>query len=382
MSLMLPSLNTGQSSLADVLPSCLHALGIDSCANELNLPTVRSAVVVLIDGLGSQNLSQASAHARFMNGLRGTNDSIQTVFPSTTAAALASLTTGTTPGQHGMLGYRIKDPVTGQLINQLTGISELEKPERWLGSDPVYLKAAEIGIHPAVVAHPRFADTSLTRLIHRGAQQYPARTLDDRVATVQSIVREPGSQVVVLYISELDECAHKSGVMSSEWALLLESVDSALNSLMSSLPDDVGVLITADHGVVDISAHKHVLYGDDDRLIEGVSDIGGEPRCLQLYFHPDASESIRERVFAAWTEDMAGLAWVMTKQTVMEQKLLGPVNDRNTPRMGDIWVLARKEVVFYDARDHTFKGRSMIGQHGGMSATELTIPLLRAGAFS
>lgn len=378
---MLPSLNTGQSSLADVLPSCLHALGVDSFANELNLPTVRSAVVVLIDGLGTQNLSQASAHARFMNGLRGTNDSIQTVFPSTTAAALASLTTGTTPGQHGMLGYRIKDPLTGQLINLLTGISELEESERWLGSNPVYLNAAEVGIQPAVVAHPRFADTSLTRLIHRGAKQHSARTLDDRVATVQSIVCEPGSQLVVLYISELDECAHKSGVMSSEWALLLESVDSALKSMMSSLPDDVGVLITADHGVLDVPAHKQLLYGEDARLVEGISEIGGEPRCLQLYFHPDASESIRQQVFAAWAEDMEGLAWVMTKETVIEQKLVGPVTDQNTSRMGDIWVLARKDVVFYDARDQSLKGRSMIGQHGGMSATELTIPLLRAGSF-
>lgn len=382
MTLMLPSHNSGQSSLADVLPSCLNALGVASSENVLNLSSVRSAVVILIDGLGAQNLSHASAHARFMNGLKGKTDTIRTVFPSTTASALATLTTGTHPGQHGMLGYRIKDPATGQLINQLTGISALKTPDSWLGSEPAYLQAAEAGIQPAVVAHPRFADTALTRLIHRGAQQYSARTLDERISTVQSIVRQPGSHVVVLYISELDECAHKTGVMSSEWAMLLESVDSALKNLMSSLPDDVGVLITADHGVVDIPAHKHVLYGDDDRLIEGVSDIGGEPRCLQLYFNPDATEQLRERVFAAWTEDMAGLAWVMTKETVMEQKLLGPVNDRNTPRMGDIWVLARKDVVFYDARDHTFKGRSMIGQHGGMSATELTIPLLRAGAFS
>lgn len=382
MSLMLPSLNSGQSSLADVLPSCLNALGVASFANVLNLPPVRSAVVILVDGLGSQNLSQASAHARFLNGLRGTSDTIRTVFPSTTAAALATLTTGTHPGHHGMLGYRIKDPATGLLINQLTGISALEKPERWLGSDPVYLDAAEAGIHPAVVAHPRFADTALTRLIHRGAQQYSARTLDERVKAVQSIVREPGSQLVVMYISELDECAHNAGVMSSEWAMLLESVDSAVKSLISSLPDDVGVILTADHGVVDIPAHKQLLYGDDARLVEGISDIGGEPRCLQLYFEPAATEQVRERVFAAWTEDMEGLAWVMTRETVMEQGLLGQVSEHLTSRMGDIWVLARKDVVFYDARDQTFKGRSMIGQHGGMSATELTIPLLRAGSFS
>ena len=382
MSLMLPSLNTGQSSLADVLPSCLAALGAQGFRNVLNLPVVRSAVVVLVDGLGAHNLAQASAHARFLSSISGKTHTIQTVFPSTTASALASLTTGERPGTHGMLGYRIKDPATGQVVNQLTGISSLTDSSIWLGASPVYSSAAQSSIHPAVVAHPRFADTPLTQLIHRGANHYPARTLDNRVSAVQDIVREPGSQLVVLYISELDECAHNKGVMSSDWAMLLESVDSALKTLVASLPDDVGVLITADHGVVDIPAHKHLLYGEDPRLVDGVADIGGEPRCLQIFFDPEATPETRLRVCAAWMEDMEGIAWVMTKETVIEQGLLGEISEENAARIGDIWVLARKDVVFYDARDKTLKGRSMIGQHGGMSSTELTVPLLRAGGFS
>lgn len=382
MSLMLPSLNSGQSSLADVLPSCLAALGVPGFPQTLKLPAVRSAVVVLVDGLGAHNLAQASAHARFLSSISGKTHTIQTVFPSTTASALASLTTGERPGTHGMLGYRIKDPATGQLVNQLNGISLLTDAGSWLGASPVYSSAAQSGIHPAVVAHPRFADTPLTQLIHRGAKQHPARTLDDRVSAVQNIVTEPGSQLVVLYISELDECAHSKGVMSSDWAMLLESVDSALKTLVASLPDDVGVLITADHGVLDIPAHKHLLYGEDPRLVDGVANIGGEPRCLQIYFDPEASPETRSRVYAAWKEDMEGIAWVMTKEEVIAQGSLGVVSEDNATRIGDIWVLARKDVAFYDGRDKTLTGRSMIGQHGGMSPTELTVPLLRAGGFS
>lgn len=379
---MLPSLNSGQSSLADVLPSCLAAMGVPGFPNELNVPLVRSAVVVLIDGLGSHNLAQASAHARYLCGLGGKGDTIHTVFPSTTASALASLTTGTMPGVHGMLGYRIMDPASGRVINQLTGISTLKDPAQWLGATPLYVAAAEANIYPAVVAHPRFANTPLTQLIHRGAHRYQARTLDERVAEVHKIAREPGSQLIVLYISELDECAHNRGVNSSDWALLLESVDSAVKNLVASLPLDVGVLVTADHGVVDIPAHKQLLYGEDQGLFEGIADIGGEPRCLQLYFDTEASSETRARVLAQWAQDMEGIAWVMTKEAVIAQGLLGEVSEGNAERIGDIWVLARKDVVFYDVRDNTLKGRSMIGQHGGMSETELTVPLLRAGGFS
>jgi hypothetical protein len=246
----------------------------------------------------------------------------------------------------------------------------------------VYSGATQSGIHPAVVAHPRFSDTPLTQLIHRGATLYPSRTLDDRVSAVQDIVSEPGSQLVVFYISELDECAHSKGVTSSDWAMLLESVDSALKTLVASLPRDVGVLITADHGVLDIPAHKHILFGEDPRLVEGVAAVGGEPRCLQIFFEPEASPETRSRVCASWMEDMEGIAWVMTKETVIAQGMLGAISEDNAARIGDIWVLARKDVVFYDARDTKLTGQSMIGQHGGMSTTEMTVPLLRAGGFS
>lgn len=382
MSLMLPSLNSGQSSLADVLPSCLAALGVQEFSNSLKLPVARSAVVVMVDGMGAHNLSQARAHARFLSGLGGITETLNTVFPTTTASALASLTTGKLPGEHGMLGYRIKDPATGQLVNQLTGISTLENTTQWLGSPPLYLDALKAEVHAAVVAHPRFSDTALTNMIHRGAQQYPARTLDDRVASVQAVTRQSGSQLVVLYISELDECAHSKGVNSADWAQQLESVDSAVKNLVSSLPEDVGVLVTADHGVVDIPLHKHVLVGDDPRLREGIAFIGGEPRCLQLYFDNDATADTRETVLAAWRENMGEIAWVMSREDIISQGLSGNISHTHAERMGDIWVLARKEVVFYDARDNTLKGRSMIGQHGGLSAAEVTIPLLKAGAFS
>ena len=52
MSYMLPSLNSAQLSLADVLPSCLASLGVPGLTNSLELPSVNSAVIVLVDGFG------------------------------------------------------------------------------------------------------------------------------------------------------------------------------------------------------------------------------------------------------------------------------------------------------------------------------------------
>src|ERR1700761_3645668 len=102
---MLPGPNRDRISLADVLPSCLDSLaGKD---NRLGLPRADRIVVVLVDGLGSAALAARKGHARTIATAPG--DSINSVFPTTTAAALATLATGTQPGAHGLVGYSVLD---------------------------------------------------------------------------------------------------------------------------------------------------------------------------------------------------------------------------------------------------------------------------------
>jgi hypothetical protein len=167
----------------------------------------------------------------------------------------------------------------------------------------------------------------------------------------------------VLYISELDELAHNKGVSSSEWATALESLDGALKHLSEQLPQDAGMFVTADHGVLDIPSSSHFLYGNDIEHMEYIAQVGGEPRCLQLYFAESATSEQRAKALEAWRSDWSELAWVLS-------------------RLGDVFVLAKKDVAFYDERDHTLKGRNMIGQHGGVSPIEMIIPGIRLGAYA
>jgi len=382
MSIMLPSLNSAQLSLADVLPSCLASLGIEDQPNMLGFPPVSSAVVVLVDGLGAHNLTTAAAHARFLTKNSGHSGPLSTVFPSTTAAALASLTTGKSPGEHGMTGYQVRDPHTGHVVNLLTGLGSLSDPSEWIREEPLYSIATRHGIFAAVVAHPRFADTPLTRVIHAGAVQIGAKSLDDRVQAVLSVLEQPGQHLIVLYVSELDELAHNKGVSSPEWAAALESLDGAIKELNDQLPAGTGVFVTADHGILDVPSSKHYLYGADSEHMEFISEIGGEPRCLQLYFDEAATPQQRSESLSSWRKDWSELAWVLTREEVVEAGLYGTVHSQNIGRLGDLFVLAKKDVAFYDERDHTMKGRNMIGQHGGITSAEVAIPAIRLGAYA
>ena len=379
MSLMLPTGNSGELSLADVFPSCLAALGVESFSNVANLPAARAAIVVLVDGLGSLNLRAAQGHARFLASKTSKTSHARTVFPSTTAAALATLTTGVWPSEHGMLGYKIRDPRSGQVINQLNGLGAISDLESWMRARPLYSAAEKAGVDPYVVSHPRFESTPLTQLLHAGATKVNAGSIDDRFREARRLVSAPGRKLVVVYISELDEIAHKQGVNSSDWAANLEVVDSGLRNLSAELPGDVGVVITADHGVIDIPASKQLLFGDDPKLMADVAGIGGEPRGIQLYLKPGVDAGV---VASSWREDFGAYAWVLTREEAISQGLFHDMNPDLAERLGDVMIIARKDVVFYDARDSTLSGRQMIGQHGGLSDAEMRIPLLRLGAFS
>lgn len=377
MSETLPSLPVGFASLAEITPSSLAAVGATGVENSLGLPQMSNMVLVLIDGLGSANLANGYGHAPFLRAHRDSTDTLRTVFPSTTAAALASLSTGLTPGQHGLTGYRVRDPQTGDVINQLNGWDEAHRHEGWFRGRTIHERGAENGFRGAVVGHARYADSALTQMIHRGATYISANRPAERAEAAISAIRSGEYKGCLLYFSELDEIAHQQGPDSTAWFEKLEEVDAALRLLAEGLSPETGILITADHGVADIPHENHVLVCADDPTAAGVAAIGGEPRCLQLYLQPDAE---LDEVLAIWRSELAGRATVLTREDVIAADLYGAVSAEVLPRLGDVFVFAADGFALYDARDETGAGRRMHGQHGGLTEQEMLIPLVRVGA--
>jgi predicted AlkP superfamily pyrophosphatase or phosphodiesterase len=374
MTIMLPTGKDYAGSLTDVVPSLLASIGVESFSNVLELGGATSAVLVLVDGLGDENLTVARGHARFVLGTQNARRVLRTVFPSTTACALVSLMTGESPGLHGVVGYRVLNPESGVLINQLT---ELDlAPPGWMRT-PTLAEQATCAAEVFVVGRAKFADSALTRTAYRGAEYIPAESLAERFEQAATLARNPG-RLVVVYASELDSAAHKFGVSSSKWIEQLELLDAELRDLRASLPSDVSVIVTADHGVIDVHSAEQIVFGSG-ALTQGVAHVGGEPRCLQLYLEPGADI---EAVVSAWQEAYSQVAQVLTRGQVMEQSLLGKVSGINSERMGDLFVIARENVVFYDGRETNTAPQRMIGQHGSLSDIEMNIPLIELAAGS
>ncbi|HYP73098.1 MAG TPA: nucleotide pyrophosphatase/phosphodiesterase family protein, partial [Microbacterium sp.] len=338
----------------------------------------RSAVVVLIDGLGRGNLAARAGHARFLAGAMGKRDVVRSVFPSTTATALASLLTGVDAGVHGIVGYRVRVPGTGAAVNQLKGWeSDGLDPLTWQRARPLLDSESAAGRPCFVVSRAKYETSGFTRALQRGATFVAGASAEDRLAAAADLAAAHPGSLVYAYISELDTVGHARGWESDAWIAELERVDAALRRFADALAPGVGAVVTGDHGMVDVPAHRHVLLGPSGPLLDEVDIVAGEPRMLHLYTgSPD-------RVAERWRESEESRAWVMTRDQAVAAGLFGPRVDAEVlPRIGDVLVAARAAVAYYDDRPADKKAQRMVGQHGSLTDLERIVPLIGLGAYA
>ena len=377
---MLPARQFSTLRLADVLVSSLSS--IQGLPNALGLGPANKAVVILADGLGVSSLRARAGHARFLNSVLTKASVVDGVFPSTTAAGITTLTTGVAPGEHGLVGYRVRDVDRDRVVNQLTGWDSDMRPETWQRMRTVFERAADAGVNGFAIGPRRYATSGFTQAALRGARYVPAESVADRFAAARHLLDTEPRALVYLYVPELDVAAHAHGWESDRWLAALENLDGVAGRFAAGLKADEGLILTADHGIIDVPATRHVLFDTVPALVDGVRHIGGDPRCLHLYLESDLGPDSADDLAAAWREVEGHRAWVFTRTEAVEAGLFGAVAPEVLPRIGDVVVAARKLIAYYDSREPNQSARSMVGQHGSLTDEELRVPLIRSGAYA
>ncbi|MHA3683205.1 alkaline phosphatase family protein [Leucobacter sp. HY1908] len=354
-----------------------EVLGGSKAPDLAGLPAIRSFVLIAVDGLGHANLGARIGHAPTL--ARMPRKRIETVAPSTTGAALTTLVTGQLPGSHGLVGYRIRHPELGlrTTLSEWEGIASVRA---WQRAQPLFHRATELGARAYAIGRPAHRVSGLTRANLTGAEYLEGQRIEDRFAQASRALRTGDPSYVYLYIDELDRAAHKFGWQSDEWVRRLEQFDAALSDFLRTLPAGVGVALTADHGIVDVAAHEQVLLDATPELLDGVAEVGGEPRMRSLYLAPDAGPEAAAAVAAKWAEHEGARAFVGTREEFIASGCFGDMAPGVSERLGDVIIAARRRVAYYLGSDDP-AAREMIGQHGSFSEEERGVPLALAGEF-
>jgi hypothetical protein len=360
-------------SLASVLPSVADRLGVSRYAGRdvFDLPAVPRTVVVLVDGLGHDLLLQRSGHAPFLRSHLASARRVPCGFPTTTATSMGSLGTGLLPGAHGLVGMQVLDPDTDRLVNELSW-EDGPDPVRWQPNETVFETLEDAGVAVTMVGPWYFKGSGLTTAALRGGGFRSGRTLDDRVDAVASAVRESKRSLVYLYWGEVDKIGHVHGCQSWQWGDEVEAVDAALARLAARVPDDTSIVITADHGMVDVPFEARIDLALEPELMHGIRHLGGEPRCLQLY--TEAGE--RDAVESMWRSRLRGSATVHTREQLLDAGWFGPVRREVEPRIGDLLVITAPSFAVVHSGLMRPEIVRLLGLHGSTSQAELAVPVI------
>jgi type I phosphodiesterase/nucleotide pyrophosphatase len=364
----------GSASLTDLLPSVLAAMGVPGERTALALPPSARVVVLLVDGLGWQLLREHASEAPFLSSLADGAAPLTTGFPSTTSTSLTSLGTGLPPGRHGLLGFEMWLPEIGRPLHTLRWDPQVEA-RRLQPEQTVFERAVRAGVSVGRVGPKAFHGSGLTEASSRGGAYLGAESPGERVAAAAHAVRQGDRALVYVYYGDLDSTGHRSGCRSEAWRRQLAHVDLLAQQLAAVLPADAGLLVTADHGMLDVPTSGHIDLADAPDLDAGVGLLTGEPRAAYLHTEPGAAAD----VLAAWRDVLGTQAWVLSRDEAVQAGWFGPgVRPDLMGRIGDVVVAAREPVAVFDSRRHA-EFRSLIGLHGSLTDAELLIPLLRHG---
>jgi hypothetical protein len=367
----------GERSLADLMPSLLSALGVRGSTNPLGIEPVQRAAVFLVDGLGDEQLREHAPIAPFLASLRG--EPLTAGFPATTVASLTSLGTGLTPGEHGLVGYTFGVPGYDRAINVLSwslyglgpavDLREAIRPERMQPYPTTFERAAGDGIAVTQLGKAFFTGSGFTRAAFRGGRFVAAETLD---AVVQETVLglQPARSVVYAYYAALDAAGHVSGVDSDAWRRELSAIDRGARQMADRMPGGSLLIVTGDHGMVDLRESERLEIDDHPQLSAGVRMLAGEARARHVFTRAGAEDD----VLAAWRARLADRMSVWSRDEAIALGLFGPrVRDEVRPRIGDLVAAAHGPVAIVQRAVDPAQGR-FTGHHGSFTPGEQLVP--------
>jgi len=371
----------GAATLADVLPGAAAALGVpverdglapDPLGLTEALGGARRVAVLLVDGLGADLVRDHAELAPTLAALAQPAGILTAPCPSTTPVSLATLGTGLPPGSHGILGFVTAVPGEDRLLNHVQWGDDPD-PELWQARRTVFQQAQDAGVPPTAVGPYAYKGSGLTRAVYRGARYSGAVSHGDLVALVLGALDATPRALVYGYLPELDLTGHVRGVGSNAWRAQLTLLDRVVEQLVDALPDDAALLVTADHGMLNVPAETRFDLDAEPVLADGVRLLAGEPRARYVHTERGAEDD----VLARWREVLGERAWVASRAEAVASGIFGPVDDAVAARIGDVVALARGSWALVTPEREPGPSR-LAAYHGSLTATELAIPLLAA----
>tara|TARA_B110000914_G_scaffold223886_1_gene240415 strand:+ start:1064 stop:2158 length:1095 start_codon:yes stop_codon:yes gene_type:complete len=351
----------GKSNLLDLSKKIFNiVLNTDEFQEEhevnLNSQILRAETInfVLADGLGSENLKMSRSD--FLKN--SISFSVNSTFPSSTNVALSTINYVSKPVDTSILGYYLFDKNEHGLINALNWNQEnksILKDGDIKDNKTIWTLLKSRGITSNNLQPKDLIHSALSEYIYKDSHQIAYKDTDElnEIISDSSVL---DNRFNFIYYPNIDISAHVFGVGSKEWHKEIEIFEKFIKNLNNSHSRKMYTLITADHGLTNISEENRVYldYSDDIKVF-------GDQR--SVYINGDSHEV--KKVF----EDVPGR--FLTSEEIT--KLLGnPETDLSKRLYPDYCFLLDDGYIIFPKHLRT----SLVGYHGGTTPEEMSVPVI------
>ena len=336
-----------------------------SSAFAAGFQTKVGVVLLVLDGLGWEQLQERRHLAPTLSALVG--GPITSVSPSTTATALTSIATGLTPGVHGVVGYRVA--VNDEVLNILRWSTASGDARRRIDPAQFQPQSAFLSQRPCIVTKAEFATSGFS-----GAHLADVRFRGYRAtSTLRVELRQAlraGEPFVYAYYDAIDKVSHEYG-LAEHYDAELRATDRLVADFVDCLPPGAALVVTSDHGQVDVGDNVITPAAD---LLRHVRLQSGEARFRWLHARSGQADALLETA----TDLYSDVAWVASIEQIADERWLGELTAASRGRLGDVALVTHQPVAFDDPDDSG--PYHLIGRHGSLTEAEMLVPLLATRA--
>jgi hypothetical protein len=354
-----------------------------------DVPAADHVILLLTDGLGYRKTE--SLFERFPDSTlaslaeTGLFLPLTSVFPATTVAALASIGTGRTPLEHGLIGYRLylreTSAVTNMIRYSMVGNGRGDAAfhagldvETIVPSPTLHERLDRNAVEAHTLLPQHIAGSGLSRALYRGNGRVHATAgLTDMLVMARDLVGRATSRTFLsLYWPGLDTVAHIRGPESAAYVAEWRALDDALRRELVGQVDKTLLIVASDHGFVTMRPSDYLQPRDLPDLDRGLLlPPVGEPRASYLYVR----DGVKETVMRAVDRGAADGLVCIDSAALVDDGLLG----HGTPhpeiahRIGDLAVLSTGAAGLF----HPYQDAILLrGMHGGLTEEEMLVPLI------
>ncbi|HWP40737.1 MAG TPA: alkaline phosphatase family protein [Tepidisphaeraceae bacterium] len=341
-------------------------------------------VFVLLDGLG-MNLVRRPPENMFLR--RRLRAELRSTVPSTTASALTSVATGVWPATHGVTGWFSYIPERELSLINLPFVERFSGEwlvRRGITAEQIFpvpsfyprMKYRPLTLNPTIITNTTYA-----RYSRGDTPALPYTSIAHAVDQVIAASTQPtGLCYTHVYIPDVDARIHHRGLSDASVGELIGQIDRELARLADGLDGRARMVITADHGLIEVPVRHHLSLWHDDPMMNLLqAPPSGDARLPIFHVRPGKDAEFVRR----FTESFGHAMMLLPTEQAEQLCLFGPepIASNVRRRFGDyVGIAYRNYTLHYvlPADPNAAPRAVYVAQHAGLSRDEMQIPLILA----